>query len=195
MGKYSNKTIVTIVGLGILASVGCYRSGYPRTAGGPTLNHPAAALNITGSRLIEEGKCDEGESYIKKALQISDESYLYNNLGFAYLCQGRYEEAVSIFQEAIDRNPHPVFFFNLTIAYLDRGHNGDIERAEHALDNVIKLDSNFIGLEYAYAKFEYKYGNYAKAEGHIERFLKKYPKHYRGKILKQDIEKALNQLQ
>ncbi|MCK4577826.1 MAG: tetratricopeptide repeat protein [Candidatus Marinimicrobia bacterium] len=180
----SNKTIVTIVGIGLLAS-GCASSQY-------TYNYPVASLNERGLNLIEAGKCDEAVELLEQALEITDLDGVYNNLGTAYNCQGEYDKAVAMFQEAINQNPIATYFHNLTITYLDRGYDGDIERAEQALDNVKRLDPNFKSLEYAYAKLEYTNGNYTKANGYIKGFLENYPDHKKGRSLEQAIEAELN---
>ncbi len=191
MRKHLNKTIVTIVGVGLLASGCASKLSYENLS----YNYPAVSLNNTANELLQAGKCDEAVPLLEQALEITNHDVVYNNLGMGYRCQGEYDKAVAMIQEAINLNPTSTYFHNLTMTYLDRGYDGDIERAEQALDNVKRLDPKFREIGYAYAKLEYTNGNYIKANDYIKGFLENYPDHKKGRSLEQAIETALNQLQ
>ena len=87
---------------------------------GPTLFDKAN--NTLPSRLVDKGRADQAENYLRFAVRLQPESaQLYGNLGDILALQGKDQEAVSIYEQAITLDEYlPWIHNNLGVLLMEQ---------------------------------------------------------------------------
>ncbi|MBN2116520.1 MAG: tetratricopeptide repeat protein [Anaerolineales bacterium] len=103
----------------------------------PTLKPAAQRLMEKAIYALREEKGAEGETLLRKALEIQkDEPGLLNNLAVALSMQGKHDEAEAIADEIPVRFPD--YFFGQVIAVRRAIQADDLEKAKTILDKMMK---------------------------------------------------------
>lgn len=130
----------------------------------------ADALHGLGVLCVQEGGAEEGEAWLRKALQEIQDPRIWNDLGESLRLQGRATEAVEAYEKALELQPEfPVAMNNcgVTLAAL-----GELDRAAAIFSEAIRLEPespyayNNLGVLYEHA------GKFEEALRHFEMAVK-----------------------
>jgi hypothetical protein len=97
-------------------------------------------LSTKASLLHKNGKAEEGEAIMQKAMKVATNPEL-NLYGYSLVGQGRMDEAIKVFEMNAERHPNdPNVFDSLGEAYANRGKKGDKKLAIKHLEKSLSMD-------------------------------------------------------
>ena len=98
--------------------------------------NPTPYIDLARTQL-QTGRYAEAEATLRRLIRsYKSVDVIHTLLGTALMAQGRTTEAISALRTSIELRPDPETYFNLGIGYM---RADDMERAEAALDNAIRL--------------------------------------------------------
>jgi tetratricopeptide (TPR) repeat protein len=99
-------------------------------------------LHSYGDALLNEGRFQEAEKYLRRALAISDEPYAHSDLSKVLAGMKRYEEAVAEITKAIRLRPSLPDYYHARAGLHDV--MGDVDKARLDYAAAIELDENYL---------------------------------------------------
>lgn len=127
----------------------------------------SSALNRLGMELIKQGSFEDGESYVRSALEIDPRNAsLHTNLGVAFMMRGEHDRAVDAYQQALDIEPDYVkALIGLGNTYRTQGK---VDEAIDCFEQVIQTEPK------AAAEAHFNLGHILRGRGEIDQAIEHY---------------------
>jgi Tfp pilus assembly protein PilF/dipeptidyl aminopeptidase/acylaminoacyl peptidase len=130
-------------------------------------------LNSLGFSLFQQGKSKEAVVALEKAIAVDPKHWKsHNNLALAAIDIGELEVAEAHYRDSLAIKPQPAIYNDLGFV-LER--QGLPDEAAKAYREAVKLDPDSASAQYNLGSSLARSGNFAEAENHLRRALKKSP--------------------